>query len=162
MTCPDKFVSVVCLLSMLGSALASQHDAKKPDPGRQLPPSTRPVAPIAGLNSADIVSVSEMKNAAGMPPTRVFRYSFRGSFLDVVKHFQQTLSKKDGWQFERTDPHENDFWREPKDGKVAMQGLLIFDARLNRSRWSETGWAPAPPNRSHGWVWVSYNERLRR
>jgi len=150
------------LLISFGAIVASASSAQvKGETMTALPTTTRPSLTIPGLHNSDIVSVSEARPKRGGKRTRIFRYSFRAPFGALVKSLSLKLGEGKGWKSSKVDPHEVDFWRDLPNGPVAMQGVLVFEARLRPNKWSPIGWAPLPLNRSHGWVWVSYDEKER-
>ena len=153
----DATIRILALCMLTAQSLPQS----KQESSIQLPPQTRPALSIAGLDNRKIVCVSETRSKAFAGPTRIFRYSFRGTFLAKVNELQRVLKPKDGWKMTRVDANEFDFWRDLGKGPIAMQGLLVFSAHLVPDKKSPFGWSPLPPDHSQGWIWVSYDERSR-
>ena len=144
---------------MILSALIFIQDDKSPS-FRNLPLTTPNSAPAKICPRTALVSVSEYRSASSKQVTRVFRYTFRGEFSNVVNTVRKKFKKADGWQSSDITPFETDFWRITPQKHTTQTGLILLATRFVPDKQSPTGWTSLPFVKVKGWVSISWNEQV--
>lgn len=158
---------LVIVFSVIAIFGVAQETPSKPDLGKLLPTSTKPMRLITELNGKALHSVSEytyIDDKKQNRRQRVFRYNWKGDHSKFMSMLKSKYVGRNGWKLAKI---ENDgtweFSRDNKTGVVSMESYIVNSRRLVKDAKSPTGWTgrytePGPD----GWIWISYNERYSK
>lgn len=156
------FLAIV--LSALTVSGMTQEPPRKPDMGKILPTTTKPIKLLPEVKGKPLLSVSEYYVEELKAKQRVFRYSWQEDYPKFLAKLRKRYVEKDGWTWEYSKESQSwDLTRMSKSGDVRMETYLIKGARLQKNPKSETGFEatynkPGQPS----WIWISYNERYAK
>ncbi|RYG38728.1 hypothetical protein EON81_02900 [bacterium] len=153
-------------MSPLLFLLALQTPAAKPAEQSKLTSLSASIGPIGALpelKGAKIISRSGYTIPGTNKVGRVFRYSIRADFDAFMKLLKKNRPAKAGWVMTE-DSKDNVMYDLPKiaKGKLAAQTFIVQRARIVPDPKGRVGIRVIPAAQAPGWIWISYNEHVRK
>lgn len=124
----------------------------------QLPLTTHPLMAPKALHPTDIVGVDQVLLKESGEEGKIFRYNFRAEAPQLLKRLMAELPEKEGWRARQTGVDRYIVERVVKSGPLYSQALVIWPYKMVRDAKVHVGWRALPPEKSKGWVFVSYQE----
>lgn len=143
------------VVQLLAAVLVGQGQVAPPL--RDLPLTIAPLSAPKVIRDLGLkpVTVSQIENNNRKQTVRVFRYTFRGELMPLLKKWKDILDK-DGWSYE--DPSKDGtavFDLSKSKPPLVAQAMLIRAAKIVRD---EKQRAATRFDADKGWIGISYNE----
>ncbi|HRI43341.1 MAG TPA: hypothetical protein PLL78_05715 [Fimbriimonadaceae bacterium] len=102
------------------------------------------------------VTISQIEYEPAKETIRVFRYTFKGDFTNLLTKWQAAL-EKEGWTYQkRGEDGVAAFERTKSKSPLIRQAFLVRRAKISRDESMRA--ATKIDARAKGWIGISYNE----